>query len=208
MDTLYSIMDSPVGKLTLVAKAQHLIAILWEDDRPGRVRLGDMTAAENDPVLAETARQLQEYFSGERTCFDLRLDFSGTPFQCEVWRALLDIPFGAAPSYSEIANRIGRPRAVRAVGAAIGRNPISIVVPCHRVVGASGHLTGFAGGIAAKEILLALEGIEIPANASKGTAKSRIVLDPGSLFTGTPVGTEIGQMHRANRIDRTNRTDR
>jgi methylated-DNA-[protein]-cysteine S-methyltransferase len=151
-------MDSPVGKLTLVARGAALAAILWEQDRPDRVRLGEMREDLAHPMLLETERQLQQYFAGERRHFALQLDFSGTAFQQKVWNALLTIPFGETRSYSEIARQVGSEKAVRAVGAANGRNPISIVAPCHRVIGAGGALTGFAGGLKAKEILLALEG--------------------------------------------------
>ena len=154
----YKVVDSPVGRLTLVASGDGLAAILWENDRPGRVRL-DLAAEDNrHPVLVETARQLAEYFAGRRKTFDVTLDPAGTTFQRRVWKALLTIPFGETRSYAEIARQIGRPRAVRAVGAANGRNPISIVTPCHRVIGSNGALTGFAGGLEAKARLLALEG--------------------------------------------------
>ncbi|MDV3457983.1 methylated-DNA--[protein]-cysteine S-methyltransferase [Sphingomonas sp. HF-S4] len=148
---------SPVGALTLVASDAGLVAILWENDRPGRVKLGAMAEAPDHPVLAETARQLRDYFDGRRTSFDLPLDFRGTDFQRRVWAALLTIPFGETRSYGAIARQIGRPNASRAVGAANGRNPISIVAPCHRVIGTNGALTGFAGGLAAKELLLGIE---------------------------------------------------
>lgn len=110
------------------------------------------------PVLKETERQLLEYFAGQRRRFELELDFAGTDFQIRVWQALLTIPFGETRSYRDIAIQIGQPTAVRAVGAANGRNPISIIAPCHRVIGSSGSLTGFAGGLAAKQLLLSLEG--------------------------------------------------
>jgi methylated-DNA-[protein]-cysteine S-methyltransferase len=109
------------------------------------------------PVLVETARQLREYFAGRRKAFTLTLDPAGTPFQRKVWNALLTIPFGETRSYGQIARQIGSPAAVRAVGAANGRNPISIVTPCHRVIGSTGRLTGFAGGLDAKAYLLASE---------------------------------------------------
>jgi methylated-DNA-[protein]-cysteine S-methyltransferase len=109
------------------------------------------------PTLLETERQLREYFAGKRDRFDLPLEFSGTEFQKKVWRALLEIPYGETRSYRSIAQQIGHAAAVRAVGAANGRNPISIVAPCHRVIGSSGKLTGFAGGLDVKERLLALE---------------------------------------------------
>ena len=154
----YTLMPSPVGELTLVACNGKLNAILWECERANRVRLGELHAANDNAVLRETERQLQEYFAGTRHHFELELDFTGTDFQKQVWQALLTIPFGETRSYSQIARQIGNPKAVRAVGAANGRNPISIIAPCHRVIGASGSLTGFAGGLAAKQYLLALEG--------------------------------------------------
>ena len=153
----YKYMPSPVGQLTLVARDGKLTAILWEKERPNRVRLGTLQEASNSPILLETERQLKEYFAGARNRFELELDFAGTDFQKKVWQALLTIPFGETRSYSQIAAQIGNPKAVRAVGAANGRNPISIVAPCHRVIGASGGLTGFAGGLEAKQYLLALE---------------------------------------------------
>ncbi|WP_421553037.1 methylated-DNA--[protein]-cysteine S-methyltransferase [Pseudomonas yamanorum] len=153
----YKYMTSPVGQLTLVARDGKLTAILWEKERPNRVRLGALQEANNSPVLEETERQLKEYFAGTRNRFELELDFAGTDFQKKVWQALLTIPFGETRSYSQIAAQIGSPKAVRAVGAANGRNPISIVAPCHRVIGASGGLTGFAGGLEAKQYLLELE---------------------------------------------------
>lgn len=151
-------MPSPVGELKLVANGSRLAAILWENDKPNRVRLGPMTEAADNPILVRAVLQLQEYFAGTRNQFDLELDFAGTEFQKKVWQALLTIPFGETRSYSQIAKQIGNPSAVRAVGAANGKNPISIVAPCHRVIGASGKLTGFAGGLEAKELLLTLEG--------------------------------------------------
>jgi methylated-DNA-[protein]-cysteine S-methyltransferase len=150
-------VPSPVGALTLVAGERGLMAILWESDTPGRVSLAAVTRDEDSPVLAATERQLAEYFAGRRRAFDLPLDFRGTEFQRDVWRALLAIPYGETRSYGEIARAVGRPDAARAVGAANGRNPISIVAPCHRVIGASGKLTGFAGGLQAKAFLLELE---------------------------------------------------
>ena len=153
----YMLMPSPVGQLTLVARHDKLSAILWETERANRVRLGELRAADDNPVLLETERQLMEYFAGRRDRFELELEFTGTDFQNQVWRALLTIPFGETRSYSQIAQQIGNPNAVRAVGAANGRNPISIIAPCHRVIGASGGLTGFAGGLEAKQYLLALE---------------------------------------------------
>ncbi len=150
-------IESPVGLLTLVASDVGLVAVLWEDDDPLRVRLGPLAPDDAHPVLMETMRQLRGYFAGEVTVFDLPLDMRGTDFQKSVWAALLAIPYGETRSYGAIAREIGRPGASRAVGAANGRNPLSIVAPCHRVVGTGGHLTGFAGGLEAKAALLALE---------------------------------------------------
>lgn len=152
-------IDTPVGELTLVGSDRGLAAVLWENDRPGRVRLDIAGERDDHPILIRAARQLREYFAGQRRTFDVQLDFSGTEFQRKVWAALLTIPFGETRSYKQIAVQVGSPAAVRAVGAANGRNPISIIAPCHRVIGANGTLTGFAGGLDVKARLLALEGI-------------------------------------------------
>jgi methylated-DNA-[protein]-cysteine S-methyltransferase len=148
---------SPVGKLKLVASDQGLVAILWENDSPRRVRLSELIAEEQHPVLLEVERQLGEYFAGTRKTFSIALDMRGTRFQKDVWEALLAIPFGETRSYAQLARQLGNPRATRAVGAANGRNPVSIIVPCHRVIGSSGKLTGFAGGLDTKARLLSLE---------------------------------------------------
>lgn len=150
---------SPVGELTLVADDRGLAAILWENDKPGRVRLGALREKADHPVLLETERQLAQYFAGTRRAFDVPLSFAGTDFQKRVWATLLAIPFGETRSYGEIADQLGAPGASRAVGAANGRNPISIIAPCHRVVGSDGKLTGFAGGLEAKRFLLDLEAV-------------------------------------------------
>jgi methylated-DNA-[protein]-cysteine S-methyltransferase len=142
-------IETPVGVLTLVAGDNGLRAVLWPRDSPPR----DAYAGSH-PVLADAARQLHEYFAGTRRGFDLPLDLVGTPFQQRAWRALSTIPFATTISYGEQARRLGVPRAVRAIGAANGRNPLSIVLPCHRVVGASGALTGYGGGLDAKRQLL------------------------------------------------------
>jgi methylated-DNA-[protein]-cysteine S-methyltransferase len=155
----FKTVATPVGLLKVVATDAALVAILWENDDPKRVRLPPLVENVGHPVLSLAERQLTEYFAGGRKSFDLPLDFSGTPFQKQVWSELLNIPFGQTRTYGEIANAIGKPRAFRAVGAANGRNPISIVAPCHRVIGKDGSLTGFAGGLAAKECLLGIETI-------------------------------------------------
>ena len=152
-----STMPTPIGRLTLVASPDGLAAVLWANDRPSRVRLLIDAEDADHPVIAESARQLAEYFAGRRRAFALPLDVSGTAFQQQVWSALRTIPFGETRSYGEIARQIGHPTAARAVGAANGRNPVSIVTPCHRVIGSMGQLTGFAGGLDVKARLLALE---------------------------------------------------
>jgi len=150
-------MASPVGTLKLVANETALVAVLWENENPKRVRLAELVEQADHPVLLETQKQLTEYFAGKRQQFDLPLDFAGTEFQHKVWQALLSIPFGETRSYRDIAKQIGNVKAVRAVGAANGKNPISIIAPCHRVVGTNGKLVGFAGGLDNKDILLRLE---------------------------------------------------
>jgi methylated-DNA-[protein]-cysteine S-methyltransferase len=157
MSLACKIIASPLGKLKLVANDKSLVGILWEHDSPHRVRLAEMIANDHHPVLLETERQLGEYFSGKRKTFSIALDLRGTRFQKDVWRALVAIPFGDTRSYRQLAQQLGNPRATRAVGAANGRNPVSIIVPCHRVIGSSGKLTGFAGGLDAKAHLLDLE---------------------------------------------------
>ena len=155
---VYTVTDSPVGRLTLVASDDGLAGILWENERRGRVRLQARRGRRPASGAGRDQRQLTEYFAGRRQAFSLKLDFNGTAFQKQVWNALLTIPFGETRSYGEIARQIGRPAAARAVGAANGKNPVSIVAPCHRVIGSTGTLTGFAGGLEAKARLLALEG--------------------------------------------------
>ena len=150
-------MSSPVGLLKLVANENALVAVLWENENPKRVRLAELIEDQQHPILLETQKQLNEYFAGQRQKFELTLDFEGTEFQQKVWQALLSIPFGETRSYKDIAEQIGNVKAVRAVGAANGKNPISIIAPCHRVVGANGKLVGFAGGLENKDILLKIE---------------------------------------------------
>ena len=157
MSLAYKTIESPVGKLKLVASDQGLVAILWEKDPPRRVRLSELVEDEQNPVLIQTEREIGEYFAGKRKTFSIALDMRGTRFQKDVWDALRAIPFGETRSYGQLAEQLGNPRAMRAVGAANGRNPVSIIVPCHRVIGSSGKLTGFAGGLDAKAHLLNLE---------------------------------------------------
>ena len=157
MQLSYCYMASPVGQLKLVANEQALVAILWDNENPKRVRLAELIEDVSHPILLNTQQQLIEYFSGQRKVFDIPLDFEGTDFQKKVWSALLTIPYGETRSYKQIAQQLGHEKAVRAVGAANGKNPISIIAPCHRVIGAGGALVGFAGGLDKKEILLRLE---------------------------------------------------
>ena len=152
-----TVMDSPMGLLTLVASNAGLRAVLWPRDNPARVPLGEVattTETTDHPVLVAAVDQLSEYFAGDRQTFDLLLDPIGTDFQQSAWMALRAIPYGTTVSYGEQAAAMGDKRKARAVGAANGRNPISIIVPCHRVVGANGSLTGFAGGLESKQWLL------------------------------------------------------
>ncbi len=150
-------MPSPLGVIRLVASDIGLAAILWEGEGYKRTKLSALERDDQNPILLKTEQQLTEYFAKARTVFDIPLDFSGTEFQKKVWKALLEIPFGATATYGEIAKILGDTKAVRAVGGALNKNPISIIVPCHRIVGTSGNMVGFAGGIANKTILLNLE---------------------------------------------------
>jgi len=151
----YQLLDTPIGSLRLVSDGAALTKIEF----PQQHSTSSDEIETTDPVLSVCATQLTEYFAGQRQAFSLPLNAGGTIFQNEVWSALTDIPFGELRSYSDIACAIGRPKAVRAVGAANGRNPLPIIVPCHRVIGSNGSLTGFAGGIPLKTKLLQLEGM-------------------------------------------------
>lgn len=157
MTHVFKTFNSPLGQLKLVASEKGLAAILWENDNPKRVPLVSPREDADNAYLIEAERQLRQYFEGDRQKFSLPLDFVGTEFQKSVWQALLTIPFGETRTYGQIARQLGKAKAVRAVGAANGRNPISIIAPCHRVIGASGELTGFAGGLEVKATLLNLE---------------------------------------------------
>lgn len=151
----HTAVDSPVGPLTLVAHDGVLSGLYMTDQRH---RPADETFGPEDPSpFGDVITQLAEYFAGTRTTFDLALDLIGTPFQRTVWRALREIPYGETVSYGELAQRLGRPSAARAVGLANGRNPIGIIVPCHRVVGSTGDLTGYGGGLDRKRHLLDFE---------------------------------------------------
>ena len=153
----YTSFQSPLGPMTLAAHQNHLVGV-WFDGQQHQPDKASWQPSDVHPVLDESAEQLRQYFAGLRSRFDLPLDLSsGTDFQQQVWRELLNIAPGRTPSYGMMSQLIGKPSAVRAVAAAIGRNPISIVVPCHRVVGAKGALTGYAGGLDRKAALLQLE---------------------------------------------------
>lgn len=152
----YRHIASPVGPLLLAASGAALVAIGFRDNRHPVRRSADWSEGDN-VLLREAERQLSEYFAGVRRTFDIPLAPQGTDFQRQVWDALATIPYGGTWSYRDLAQRIGKPAAVRAVGAANGRNPIPIVLPCHRVIGADGSLTGFGGGLETKAFLLRLE---------------------------------------------------
>ena len=158
MDLVCKFNASPIGRLKLVASDKGLVAILWDNDNPRRVRLSEMFERPEHPILVRAEKELNEYFMGGRNAFTVPLDMRGTCFQKQVWEALLGIPFGETRTYGQLAKQLGNSKATRAVGAANGRNPIAIIVPCHRVIGFSGKLTGFAGGLDAKAHLLRLEG--------------------------------------------------
>ncbi len=157
--TVYAAYPSPLGAMSLAATDSQLVGAWFTDE----AHIPDLSACElqaDHPLLQLAITQLDDYFAGHRTHFDLPLNLStGTVFQNAVWHALLDIEWGATRSYGFVSNQIGKPKAVRAVGAAIGCNPLSVIVPCHRVLGAQGSLTGYAGGLARKTALLKLEGV-------------------------------------------------
>jgi methylated-DNA-[protein]-cysteine S-methyltransferase len=153
--TLYDVFESPIGEFLLVGNERTLHGLYMDaGHRPADIRERLNQSPEHFSLARE---QLGEYFAGERTEFDLAIEMHGTPFQLEVWSALIKIPYGQTTNYGELARRIGKPAAARAVGLANGRNPISVIVPCHRVIGAAGALTGYGGGIERKRMLLELE---------------------------------------------------
>ena len=165
----YQYMDSPVEPLLLAADDHGLHLIEFHTPRHPMARLAAWAEGSN-PILEATRTQLEEYFSGSRKEFDLPLAPAGTEFQKQVWHMLATIPYGQTISYAQLAQRVGKPTAMRAVGAANGRNPLPIVLPCHRVIGADGSLTGFGGGLATKQFLLQLEGALPPATDLFGHA--------------------------------------
>ena len=160
LDASYDEMDSPVGKLTIITSSQGLHAILWDNDRRDLSHeklFLTLHKCQNTKINIETKTQLDEYFQKKRRKFDLPLVLNGTDFQIQAWKQLIKIPYATTMSYGEQAEKIGDRKKARAIGMANGRNPISIVIPCHRVIGSNGHLVGFAGGIEKKTYLLGLE---------------------------------------------------
>jgi len=156
--TVFTRHPSALGAMVIACSPRGLAGV-WFEGQKHMPDLSRWTLQQDHPLLVEAARQLDDYFAARRARFDLPLDLqAGTVFQQSVWRALLSIPSGSTTSYGELSWRVGLPRAPRAVGAAVGRNPLSIVVPCHRVVGSKGALTGYAGGVERKQALLRLEG--------------------------------------------------
>jgi methylated-DNA-[protein]-cysteine S-methyltransferase len=154
--TIHSLIDTPLGEIVLRGDGEALTGLAFVGDIPP-------TGRRDDAALAEAARQVREYFAGERTDFDLPLAPAGTEFERDVWAALCEIPYGHTRTYGELAAALGHPTAARAVGAANGRNPIALIVPCHRVIGAKGALTGYAYGVGRKRALLELEGVLLAA---------------------------------------------
>ncbi|MGI8420271.1 MAG: methylated-DNA--[protein]-cysteine S-methyltransferase [Candidatus Levyibacteriota bacterium] len=156
---IYTIFSSPMGDILVTSDGEKILRFGFVGQKY-LVEVPKEWAEKSDhKLLSEAKRQTDDYFSGKRKQFELPLFANGTPFQKKVWRALETIPFGQVTSYREIARKIGNPKAVRAVGAAIGRNPIGIIIPCHRVIGTNGTLTGYAGGLDRKQLLLKLEGV-------------------------------------------------
>jgi len=158
MNHYYKIIKSPVGILTLVTDNKSLTQIGWENPGAAFVPVADAKEDKNHPVLLQAAEELDEYFAGKRKTFTVNVDPEGTEFQKKVWKALLTIPFGKTKTYGDVAALIENPDAVRAVGGAANRNPIPVIIPCHRVIGADGKLVGFGGGLERKEYLLEIEG--------------------------------------------------
>ncbi len=175
--TYYDLVDSPLGSLLLMGDGKSLTGLHFagHDHAP---RIGDGWIRDAK-ALAPAGRQLAEYFAGQRSSFDLTLDLRGTPFQLRVWEALLRIPWGETRSYRDVALELGRPGAFRAVGGAVGSNPVSIVVPCHRVIGAGGHLLGYAWGLDRKRWLLAHEGAHLKSGADQPSE-----IAPGTRIPG------------------------
>ena len=178
----YAELATPVGAMGVATGERGIVRILLPNEL-GREKLAGFDVLPDEGRNREALRQLGEYFAGERTTFDLGLDPRGTPFQRSVWREVSAIPYGQTTTYGELARRLGEPNAHRAVGAANGDNPLPIVVPCHRVVGSNGHLTGYAGGVDMKAFLLGLEGVLPRAGEDPmAWAERRSAAQPGLLI--------------------------
>ena len=163
--TYYTYLDTPVGTLLLAGCRDHGLRYVSFQRGKG-AKVPESQWQQSDAPFRDAIRQLKEYFRGKRTAFDLKLNPKGTPFQLKVWRALTQTPYGATRSYAQIARRVSRPLAVRAVGLANGRNPLPIIVPCHRVIGSGGQLVGYGGGLPIKRALLQLEGVALTADGA------------------------------------------
>ena len=176
---LYTTLASPIGELLLLGDGRALHGLhMLEGRRPMPIAPGWQQAP---AAFADVSRQLSEYFTGRRTSFQVPLALDGTPFQCRVWTALQEIGYGQTSTYGELARRVGRPSAARAVGMANGRNPIAVIVPCHRVIGADGTLTGYGGGLERKRILLELEAA---AAAPQLAGEETVVASSGATAIG------------------------
>ena len=168
----FDFYESPMGKMLIVAADEGLRGLYFIDQKYYREVENDWTRAPRHPVVRQTAREMQEYFAGKRTEFDVPLAAEGTPFQASIWKAISSVKYGDSITYSELARRAGHPDAIRAAGTATGRNPITIIVPCHRIVGSDGSLTGYAGGLDRKRALQELESGTRPLFSNGHLAKS------------------------------------
>ncbi|AMO54776.1 hypothetical protein GZ77_19365 [Endozoicomonas montiporae] len=157
MTLFHKYLNTPVGRFKLVADQEHLLAGYWVQSADDRSSFDLSQLSDEHPILNRAGIEMQEYMQGKRRSFDVPVKPEGTLFQKQVWQKLLEIPYGATVSYSELASSINNPKASRAVGAAVGKNPLLVFIPCHRVIGSSGALTGYAGGLEAKKWLLTLE---------------------------------------------------
>lgn len=162
----YTLFDSPLGPILLVSDGPHLTGVYFRGQKhePLFAHAPGWRSEPDSPIFLDAAAQLGQYFAGRRKEFDLPLHLTGTPFQKKIWDALREIPFGDTVSYAQLAGRAGNVNGARAVGAAVGRNPISVIVPCHRVIGSAGSLTGYAGGLERKRALLDLEAAVLSEN--------------------------------------------
>ena len=165
--TYYSILKTPLGDVTLVANETELTGLYFVNHRHMPEARDGWTLNKKHPVLQKAEKELTEYFAGKRDSFSVPVNLGGTAFQKRIWKEIAAIPFGKTISYSELAKKAGWPKAVRAAGAATGRNPVSVIVPCHRVMGKNNSMTGYGGGLERKQQLLALENVELGINESK-----------------------------------------